>query len=142
MDLEEAPSDSKQLGDCLILLAGLAEMAGIDLLAAAEAKFAEIQARECAPPETEGGGEQIRDDDVGFDAFYLLRFLALDPTAKSLNWSETELNQFDVLEQRGFLHGWRVNDRGWAALSAKEPLLEWGSKGFVRRRPKNGGENE
>lgn len=59
-ELAADPSDPREIADCFLLAAYLAHKQGISLLAAARAKFAEIQTRQWGEPDAEGVVEHIR----------------------------------------------------------------------------------
>lgn len=53
-ELGKDPADAGEMADCLILLCGIAELAGVDLLAAAQAKMVVNRAREWGAPDETG----------------------------------------------------------------------------------------
>lgn len=53
-ELESDLSDGEEMADCFILLAGLAEMKGVDLMTEALKKLATNQNREWGPPDSSG----------------------------------------------------------------------------------------
>lgn len=54
------PSDGEEMADIVILLLTQADRHGVDLLAAVEAKFAELQTREWGEPDEDGVIEHVR----------------------------------------------------------------------------------
>lgn len=53
-ELYDAPTDGEEMADCLILLANLADLSGIDLFEEAEKKLAKNRLRTWGPPDERG----------------------------------------------------------------------------------------
>lgn len=68
-ELAANPADPSEMADCLILLCGIAEMAGVDLLAAARAKMAINRARQWGEPDESGVQSHIEPGE------YLVQYL-------------------------------------------------------------------
>ena len=59
-ELYECPTDGEEMADCLILLANLAEMSGLDLFEEAEKKMVKNRLRKWGAPDERGVCKHIK----------------------------------------------------------------------------------
>ena len=62
IELQEKPDDAEEMADCLLILLHHAEAHGVDLMAAACAKFAKCKSRKWGSPDERGVARHIEEE--------------------------------------------------------------------------------